>query len=190
MTNKELFISKYKNLHKFEFIHTPKCAGQYFNRFFYKDPLITNLSHTITGGRAKKIFKQKNKTYKFTIIREPISRFQSFLNYCLSGGIFHRSIPSHLMVQKDKNYFNLNLLVENLSDKMIYNGFETFYNLQYWTKNADFIFTIGQFDSIYREIYPPYVEALNNPSFKHKYNKSKKNWGEFDTGTRKYMKGY
>ena len=66
----EIIKNKYPN-QKLIFVHTPKCGGTY-TRQILKDLNIKNKGHV----KAK-----RNEGITFTIIREPIERFQSLLNY-------------------------------------------------------------------------------------------------------------
>ena len=67
-------INKNSNT-KLHFIHTPKCAGSYASNIL-KDLKIHNMGHN-------QAIKNKN-IINFTIIRDPIERYESLLNYRLN----------------------------------------------------------------------------------------------------------
>ena len=73
----EDFINKYNNLELFDFAHTPKCAGQFFIEYFKRDSQINSLGHTREGRSNHSRFDREAKVNKFTVIREPIDRFNS-----------------------------------------------------------------------------------------------------------------
>ena len=103
----ELITNKKKEL---VFIHTPKCAGSYVS---------TILSHLKIKNNAHKQATPNDKYIYFTVIRDPVERFESLLNYRLGEKKPRRDWPKKLSyVYKDKN-INLNEIVSKMTDNEI-----------------------------------------------------------------------
>ncbi len=118
--------------YKLIFIHTPKCGGTYCAQIL-KDLNITNKKH---------IQANKNEGLTFTIIRDPIERFESFLNYRLCN-------PERDDWPKKLSYVysNKNVSLNEIVDKLDQNNIDNFYpyrTLIYWSKNIDIFITIDQ----------------------------------------------
>jgi hypothetical protein len=128
--NLEELIKSGKNL---IFIHTPKCGGTYVG---------TILSYLKIENKGHKLIK-KNEEISFTVIRNPIERFESLLNYRLCDQIPRNDFPNELRhVYEDKN-ISLNEIVSKMSDSQIL-GFTPYKTLTYWTTNVDVIITIDE----------------------------------------------
>ena len=115
------------------FIHTPKCAGSYIgNILSYLK--IKNLVHHQAVPNKKYIY--------FTVIRNPVERFESLLNYRLDEKNPRNDWPKHLSyVYYDKNV-NLDEIVSKMTDKDIL-GFSPYKTIDYWTKNVNIIVTLN-----------------------------------------------
>ena len=146
MSHKELwnFVRIKKNTSKLLFIHTPKCGGTYTNNILYdlkiinKNLPVNRKNHIPANGNEKEI--------TFTIIRNPVDRFESLLNFRLGMDIFE-DWPQHLhYVYNDKN-ITLNEIVDKMSDDEIL-SFTPYKSLIYWTKNVDIIITIEQLEEL------------------------------------------
>ena len=115
-----------------KFIHTPKCGGSYVSSILSKLH-IPNKGH----GQA---LKNENAT-TFTVIRNPVERFESLLNYRLNEKNIRNDWPARLRyVYRNKN-MSLNKIVSKMTNAEIL-GFKPFYTLKYWTKNVNIIITI------------------------------------------------
>ena len=126
----ELITNKKKEL---VFIHTPKCAGSYVS---------TILSHLKIKNNAHKQATPNDKYIYFTVIRDPVERFESLLNYRLGEKKPRRDWPKKLSyVYKDKN-INLNEIVSKMTDNEIL-GFSPYKTIDYWTKNVNIIVTLN-----------------------------------------------
>ena len=115
------------------FIHTPKCAGSYVS---------TILSHLKIKNNGHEQATPNNKFIYFTVIRNPVERFESLLNYRLDEKNPRNDWPKHLSyVYYDKNV-NLDEIVSKMTDKDIL-GFSPYKTIDYWTKNVNIIVTLN-----------------------------------------------
>ena len=115
------------------FVHTPKCAGQYCIQYF-KGTSIINNSHTK--------YERSENTVAFTVIRDPVKRFESYLNYILQRNVNDPTI--HIYA----NRLNLSLddIVRNLTlEKVQCLRTIPFRTLAYYTENVDLVLTIDEF---------------------------------------------
>lgn len=116
------------------FVHTPKCAGTYARNYLEQFG-IRNLRHNKAKG---------DEGYIFTIIRDPVERFESLLNYRLGEERIREDWPKKLhYVYQDKSV-NLNQIVEQMTDKQIL-GFTPYYSLLYWSENVNMFITVEEF---------------------------------------------
>jgi hypothetical protein len=113
------------------FIHTPKCAGTYVSS------ILSQLN--IKNNRHNQATPNDNCIY-FTVIRNPVERFESMLNYRL-GLPPKNDWPTHLLYVYDDTTIQLDEIVSKMSDtEMI--SFSCYNTLQYWTTNVDIIITL------------------------------------------------
>ena len=104
------------------FIHTPKCAGSYVSNI---------LSHLKIKNNGHKQATPDNKYIYFTVIRNPIERFESLLNYRLDEKNPREDWPKHLSyVYYDKN-INLDEIISKMTDIEIL-GFSPYKTIDYW----------------------------------------------------------
>lgn len=121
-----------KNKKELVFIHTPKCGGLYVS---------TILSYLKIKNNGHIQATPNNNFIYFTVIRNPIERFESLLNYRLDSEIPHYEWPKHLSyVYYDKNV-TLDEIVSKMTDDEIL-GFSPYKTIYYWTKNVDIIITL------------------------------------------------
>jgi hypothetical protein len=118
---------------KLIFIHTPKCGGSYVSKIL-KDLNISKKGHHQAI---------KNEGINFTVIRDPIDRFQSLLNYRLGHPAPRKDWPTHLEYVYNDKSVTLNKLVAKMTDDEIL-GFRPYSTLTVWTTNVDIIITIDQ----------------------------------------------
>lgn len=146
-----------KNTYKLVFVHTPKCGGTSVGDVL-KKLNITNLGHN---------FAPITDDIVFTIIRNPIDRFESFLNYRLLNEP-RTDWPSNLSyVYYDKKY-DLNYIVNNLSDNDIM-SFHPFRTLSYWSKNVNIFLKINEIpDFLYFFGYKNITIPFKNTSKKER----------------------
>jgi hypothetical protein len=140
-------LVKNKDKKELAFIHTPKCAGSYVSEIL-KYLKIKNFGHQQAIPDNKYIY--------FTVIRDPIDRFESLLNFRLDNPNFIKIFPKHLIhVYHDIN-ITLNEIISKMTNKDIL-SFKPYRTLNYWTKNVDIIITL--------EKLPKFLEY-----FGYKYN--------------------
>ena len=116
------------------FIHTPKCGGTYVN----------SILHSLNIRNKGHMQASEHDGITFTVVRDPIKRFESLLNYrlCENKPRCH-DWPTRLnYVYKDKSV-SLDTIVEKMTDKEITN-FSPYRSLVYWSKNVDIFITIDQ----------------------------------------------
>jgi len=127
-------ILKKKN--KLVFIHTPKCAGTYVATIL-KDVGIMNKGHVLAERSADTDF------INFTIIRNPIDRFESLLNYRLNEKSPRSDWPRHIADSYENINEKLDEIVNRMSDQEII-GFKPYRSLSYWGQNVDIFITIDE----------------------------------------------
>ncbi len=125
-------LIKNKDKKKLVFIHTPKCAGSYIGTIlsYLK---IKNLGHHQAVPNKKYIY--------FTVIRNPVERFESLLNYRLDEKKPRGDWPIYLSYVYQDKYIGLDDIVSKMNNKDIL-GFSPFRTINYWTKNVDIIITL------------------------------------------------
>ena len=118
---------------KLLFVHTPKCGGTYTS-FILKNLGIKYKEHN---------HPQENEGIAFTIIRDPVERFESLLNYRLGEKEPRSDWPKQLhYVYKNKD-ITLNQIVNEMTDVDMVSFFP-YKSLTYWSKNIDIFITIDQ----------------------------------------------
>lgn len=143
-------IMKTKDNKELVFVHTPKCAGSYIASIL-SHLNIKNNSHTQAVPSDKYIY--------FTVIRKPVERFESLLNYRLSMKKPRKDWPKHLLyAHYDKN-IKLDEIVSKMSDEDI-EGFSPYKTLKYWTKNVDIIITLDNLPQLLK--YFGYTYDINS----------------------------
>jgi hypothetical protein len=165
----ELLNKKNKEL---IFIHTPKCAGLYVSSI---------LSHL---GIKNKGHNQAipGEGITFTVIRDPIKRFESLLNYRLGEENPRNDWPKHLTDVYIHKEIKLNEIVSKMTDDEILN-FLPYQTLSYWTKNVDIIITLNNLPKMLEYFGYTYDLDLFTP-----INVSNKIRGEFDQQNKDRLK--
>lgn len=118
------------------YVHTPKCGGTYVKKIL-SDLKIKSYNH----NRVSDL--EYHEYIVFTVFRDPIKRFESFLNYRISKNILHDFPQSIRILIKEDNLVSLNQLVDGLTDNQIL-SFHPFATLNYWYKNVDIVISIDQ----------------------------------------------
>ena len=157
-------LLKKSSVRKLIFIHTPKCGGSYVSTILAHLNII-NKAHTPAI---------KDEGINITIIRNPVERFESLLNYRLCEQKPRGDWPENLKyVYEDKN-ITLNEIVSKMNDKQIVSFFP-YKTLIYWTTNVDVIITIDQLPVLLKHFGYTYDDTLFT-----KINVSKKSRGTFN----------
>jgi len=119
---------------KIKFIHIPKCAGSYAAQYIEHFGIINN-GHVIA-----------NEFDKLTIgiIRNPVERFESFLNFRLSKEQPGKDWPKRLNYLHNDKTKSLNEIIQKLTpfEMLTFNPFRSYI---YWTKNINLLVTIKEF---------------------------------------------
>ena len=150
------------------FIHTPKCGGSYVSK------ILKNLNISKKGHHQA----IKNEGINFTVIRDPIDRFQSLLNYRLGHPAPRKDWPKHLEYVYNDTSVTLNNLIDKMTDYEIL-GFRPYSSLTFWTTNVDIIITIDKL--------PELLDCFGYKYDENKYkpiNMSVKARGSFNNTTR------
>jgi hypothetical protein len=161
-----------KKTTKLVFIHIPKCGGTYACKIF-DDLNICNKHHALAI---------EHKGINFTIIRDPVDRFESLLNYRLDEPTPRHDWPQHLQHVYYDVGITLNEIVSKMNDNEIV-SFTPYNSLVYWSKNIDIFITINQL--------PDFLDFFGYNYDKDKYSKinvSNKLRGKFDDDTRSRIK--
>lgn len=156
---------------KLGFFHIPKTGGTYARTIIDKFD-IKYYYHNLPTGDEPEI--------TFTIIRHPIERFESFLNYILQEGVPRETFPDKLCwMYRDKSV-TLDEMVEKMTDDelMILTGVG--YNkLVEWDK-VNHKFTIEGLKPFLNSHGYHYTDI-------HKINVSKKERGQFSSDTKERL---
>jgi hypothetical protein len=164
-TNNENYWKKFKDKHeRLCFIHTPKCGGTYVASIL-RSLGIANKGHT----RAT---KQDGIT--FTVMRNPVERYESLLNYRMGKKSPGRDWPKHLRYALEDKSIDVNEIVNKMSDEDIVN-FIPYRTLSYWNYNIDIVITI---DNLHK--FLSFFEYKYNVDDYNKRNVSNKNKGIFN----------
>jgi hypothetical protein len=116
------------------FIHVPKCAGSYASQY------IDYLKIINKGHIQANIFDK----FSFAIIRNPIDRYESLLNYRLSQENPRKDWPKRLDYLHFDKTKTLNDVLSCMSDKEIM-SFTPYKTLKFWIKNVHLLITIDEF---------------------------------------------
>lgn len=153
---------------KLKFIHTPKCGGTYVASILSKLK-ISNQDHNQA--------LPNEDTTTFTVIKCPVARFESLLNYRLSEKTFRNDWPKRLRYVYYNKKLSLNYIVSKMTNSEIL-GFRPFNTLTYWTKNINIIITMENLPKILNY----FNFDIDLSSFK-KLNVSTKTRGKFNNKT-------
>ena len=126
---------KKKNINKpLVFIHTPKCAGTYIKPIL-QDLKIENRGHHLANPEDDVIY--------FTVIRDPVDRLESFLNYRLGHKVPRVDWPDRLYQLHYDKTIPLNQIVEELTDVEL-KSFSPYKTLEHWTSNVHICLEISE----------------------------------------------
>jgi hypothetical protein len=120
-----------KNNKELIFIHTPKCGGTYVSHIL-KHLNIKNAGHSQAVP---------NQGITFTVIRNPVERFESLLNYRLGEYKPRNDWPKNLSYVYEDKTIQLNEIVSKMTNEQI-TSFNPYRSLSYWAANVDIIITL------------------------------------------------
>ena len=135
------------------FVHTPKCAGTYICSIL-SHLKIKNKGHTQAISNNNQIF--------FTVIRNPVERFESLLNFRLGEEKPRIDWPTHLSYVYDDITITLDEIVSKMTDKEIL-GFSPYKTLNHWIKNVDIIITLDKLPNMLNHFGYTYDVNLFEP---------------------------
>lgn len=158
-------IMKTKDNKELVFIHTPKCAGSY---------IASILSHLKIKNNSHIQAVPSDKYIYFTVIRKPVERFESLLNYRLSDVNPRNDWPRHLNYVYNEKNISLNEIVSKMTDEEIL-GFNPYRTLKYWTTNVDIIITLENLEKLLNILGYTYDKNVFTP-----VNVSKKTRGKLN----------
>lgn len=170
-TNNETYWKKIKELKKNQelvFIHTPKCGGTFASSILEKLN-IRNKGHKLAI---------LGEGITFTIIRNPIDRYESLLNYRLGYAKAKKDWPIPVKYIWANRTKSLNEIVKIMPDNHIL-SFRPYRSLCYWSENIDIFITIDKLE----EFLSVFGYNININEFEKK-NISNKTRGKFNEETR------
>jgi hypothetical protein len=157
------------------FIHTPKCGGTYIVSIL-SQLKIKNKGHNQATP---------NEGITFTVIRNPIDRFESLLNFRLDETKPRKDWPNHLRYVYTDKTIKLNEIVSKMTDKQIL-GFSPYKTLTFWTKNVDIIITVENVTKLLAYFGYTYDTNLFKPKNVSQKIRGKLNQTNIDRLTRLY----
>lgn len=164
-------IKNIKNNKPLFFVHVPKCGGTYVNSIISK--VDVKSFKKIDEFTHKTATKEVNDNHiVFAVIRDPISRYESLINYRIStnriANLFNSTIDDH---------DDINSYVNNQPDEIL-SSFSPYYTLTYYSRNVDIFITIDEL-SDFLAFFGYDISKINYP----KLNTSSRKYGRFNKKT-------
>lgn len=160
---------------KLVFIHTPKCGGSYVNS-------ILRYVRIKRNGHFQATKELQEKYITFTVIRDPVERFESFLNYRLGETTPRSDWPEYLDYVFMNKSITLNEIIKLIQKKDVEKLYP-FKTLEYWTEHIDIIIRMKEL----RPFLTYFGYRYNNRRFK-RCNVSKKNRGGLNKESKEKLK--
>jgi len=135
------------------FVHTPKCGGSYVRS------ILSYLK--INSNNHNQAIHNDNYIY-FTVIRNPVERFESLLNYSLSESKPRCDWPVHLSYVYTDKTIKLDEIISRMTDTEIL-GFSPYKTLNYYAQNVDIIITINNLQNLLEKFGYTYDVNLFKP---------------------------
>ena len=172
-------VKKKKRNRPIDFVHIPKTGGTFVKSVLKQ----TNISITSRYGSTIKSHTPKKNIHNinFTVIRHPVDRFESFLNFRLNEKQARSDWPKKVRNVYNKNNKNttLNDIVAKMTKTDIL-SFSPFRTIKYYTQDMDIFITINKVEKFLRF----FGYKVNVDSFKKK-NVSPKTRGTLSAKTRR-----
>ena len=134
------------------YVHIPKTGGTFVNYVLRS----TNIKSTNIFSQASHPRYKNKKNINFTVIRHPIERFESYLNFKY-GKTKHR-------LDTTTKTASLNKIVSNMNKREIKQLKKKFRPIKYYSKDIDIFITINMFSKFL--LFFGYNLELQN--YKHK----------------------
>ena len=146
-------VCQTKNHVPINYVHIPKTGGTFVNYVLAQTKIKPTSMYT-KGSHPSK--KNKNNI-NFTVIRHPVDRFESYLNYKYGRGIHNLDRP--------KKKASLNKIVSNMTIKQLKNFKKKFRPIKHYSKNIDIFITINMFN--YLLLFLKYDIDIENCKYKN-----------------------
>lgn len=147
------FSELIKNKKELVFVHTPKCGGTYVNQI---------LSHLNIKNIGHKQAIPNDKYIYFTVIRNPVERFESLLNYRLGEDKPRNDWPKKLSYVHNDKTIKLDEIISKMTNEEIL-GFTPYKTINYWVKNVDIIITLDNLEKLLEYFGYTYDKNLFQP---------------------------
>jgi hypothetical protein len=156
---------------KLIFTHTPKCGGTYTIQ-------ILQYFNIINKGHKLATHEESENHITFTVIRHPVNRFESFMNYRLSELKPRKDWLKKLKYIYDDKTICLNQIVSKFNDQQL-TMFKEYRTLEFWSKNINVFITVDQLHD-FLSYFGYHYDLTKFP----KQNVSKKTRGKFNEFTK------
>ena len=162
---------------KLTFIHTPKTAGSFANSVL----MDLGIKSTCKGkGHCPANASNREEGITFTVIRDPVQRFESLMNFRLEQEHPWPDWPaqSRFAWEGKGKDASLDDVVKSMTDKDIV-SFNPYKTLSFWIKNVDILITIDQLQD-----FLAFYGYSFDPKKYEQQNVSKKRRGKFSEFTK------
>ena len=170
-------VKNKKNNRPIDFVHVPKTGGTFVKQVLKQ----TNIRSTSKygGGHRGHTTRKNIHNINFTVIRHPVDRFESFLNYRLREKRPRKDWSNNAKgAYKDKT-ISLNEIVGKMTREEIL-SFRPFKTIKYYTRDVDIFITIDKL----QEFLQFFGYKINIDDFGKK-NVSPKTRGTFNAKTKR-----
>lgn len=123
---------------KLTFIHVPKCGGTSVNDFIHR-----YARSKIFGTNPKHRQPRSSDGVSFAVIRDPVKRFESFLNYRLGEANSRADWPPRLVYLYSDKTAALDEVVAQMTIKEM-QSFIPYRSLKWYTKDVDLVLTLEE----------------------------------------------
>lgn len=153
------------------FIHIPKCGGGFIKHL--KDHYGLKVK---TKGHA---LAEPSDGITFTIIRNPIDRYESYLTWCLEQCPLDPKWPYAMKRGYEDKNMSLNNIFNSLTMTQI-TAFNGFSSLEYWSQGVDIMITIDELQEFIQLMgltlktkYPDYNKITHKQLHRSQYKRGK-----------------
>ena len=159
------------------FVHIPKCGGCFVGQ------ILSDACFNIVNKGHRKA--ERKTEVCFAIIRDPVDRFESLLNYRLGERMPRMDFPKHLRAAHFNKSISLNDIVPQFSSSDTVNLYP-YRTLSYWAEDVDLLITMDELEEtlhlLLHDNFLPWDKSLD------KKNVSEKNRGTIDTASVEHIR--